>query len=833
MIERLGEAEMVEQPGLAYFDLNREMDDGLSARMLVTSIRRHLGVVLALSLLLCSAGAVIGLGLPPRFQAEAVLVIHSQPQRVSDVQEVFPDPLPDISVIRSEADVLQSRSVIEPVVRSLTLWRLSEFQNSRFPGGWSWQNLETYIFAKFGIAEGTETIAPEQAFPNIPANDLGNVAQAQIDETVEKYKRYLYVETDGHSMTIRVSYRAWTPERAAAIVNAHLESYQRLQVQAKTAAARNANAWLANQVTELRNQLQTAETEVARYREDHHLTGAAKDDAALSQQLAALNSQLITAQADLAESEARAARIGVRADATAGADSVPEVVASPTIQSLRGQEAKLVEREADLSTHHGDFYPELQKVRSSLRDLRGQINREISRGHAATLQLVERSRARERSIQQAIMDLTKHVNSADAGLRQLEGKAQSIRTVLRGFEKREEETAADPAFITSNSTIVSRANPSAAWSPSKAPMLAVAGGFVGMTLGSLLALFLEHRDKTFRTSTQVQQQVNLQTIGATPRAAHRRRKSPADMLLDDSRSAVAEAFRLSWANIQLAIEGPNTGSSFGGKGTGTVLGITSAAAGEGKSTHALAFARTAALAGDKVVLVDADLRRSGVSRVLGGGPRFTLSDFLQGRCTADEVVAVEERSGTNFVPSTPFDAPWTSQDLRRFGELIGHLKSQFALVIIDMPPILGLAETIRLTVAADSIALIVRWRRTERQLVRYALDTLRNAGASASAVILNDIDVKALQRLGYQDCAVHYPDDGLYRVGPECRRHFARPPLTGAAGSWDEDLEANGQEERPRNIDHERSSDPVAEGPVTAARSDIERLYAKYRGRRH
>jgi uncharacterized protein involved in exopolysaccharide biosynthesis/MinD-like ATPase involved in chromosome partitioning or flagellar assembly len=827
--ERVSDANMVEQPGPAYFDLSKEMDKGLSAQMLVTSIRRHLGVVVALSLSLCLAGAVIGLGLPRWFQAEAVLVIHSRPQRISDVQEVLADPSPDIAgsapVIRSEADVLQSRSVIEPVVRSFALWRTPEFQKSEYPGGWTWGALKARLQEMWdALGEGSEGENRDLPLATILRDDFDAPTQAQIDEAVEKYARYSVIQTDGHSMTIRVSYRAWTPERAATIVNAHLESYQRLQVQAKTAAARNANTWLANQVTELRDQLQTAETAVARYREDHHLTGAAKDDASLSQQLAALNTQLITAQADLAESEARAARIGVRAAATAGADSVPEVVASPTIQLMRGQEAKLVEREGDLSAHHGDSYPELQKVRSSLRDVRGQINREISRGHAAVSQLVERSRARERSTQQAIMDLTKQVNTADAGLQQLEGKAQSIKTVLHGFEKREEETAADPAFITSNSTIVSRANPSAAWSSSKAPMLAVAGGFVGLTLGGLLALFLERRDKTFRTSTQVQQQVNLQTIGATPRAAGRRYKSPADMLLDDRRSSVAEAFRLSWANVQLAIEGPNMGSSFGGGGTGTVLGITSAAPGEGKSTHALAFARTAALAGDRVVLVDADLRRSGVSRLVGGGPRFTLSDFLRGRCTADEVVAVEERSGTNFVPSTPFDAPWTSQDLRRFGELIDHLKSQFALVIIDMPPILGLAETIRLTVAADSIALIIRWGRTQRQLVRYALDTLRNAGAFASAVILNDIDVKAQQRRGYQDCTLAYSDEGVCRVEPAS----SVPPLAVSSA-----LEANPdagvsevQPPYPRRNPSGGGDDPVKASPI--AGSDIQRLYERH-----
>jgi polysaccharide biosynthesis transport protein len=818
---------MVEQPGPTYFDVNQETHDGLSARTLLTSIRRHLGLVSALFLGLALTGAILGLGLPSRFQAEAVLVIHSRPQRISDVQEVFPDPLPDIPVIRSEADVLQSRSVIEPVVRSLRLWKLPEFQNAASPGGWSWQNLEAHVRARLGIPQVTETTAREPLSAGIVDNDLEKPPQDQIDEAVEKYKRYLGVQTDGHSMTIRVSYQAWTPERAAAIANAHLESYQRLQVQAKTTAARNANSWLANQVTELQNQLQSAESEVARYREDHHLTGVAKDSAALSQQLAALNSQLIAAQADLAETESRAARVGARAETRTAADTVPEVVASPTIQLLRGQEAQLVQREADLSAHHGESYPELQKVRSSLRDLRGQIIREIGRSHAAASQLVERSRARERSIQQAITDLTKHVNSADAGLQQLEGKAQSIRTVLHGFEKREEETAADPAFISSNSTVISRASPSAASSSSKAPVLAAAGGFVGLTLSGLLALLIEHRDTTFRTSAEVRQHVSLRAIGATPRAARRRRRSPADMLLDDRRSAMAEAFRLSWANVQLAIEGPNRASPFGARRPGTALGITSAATGEGKSTHALAFARAAALAGDRVVLLDADLRRCGVSRLLIAEPGFTLCDYLQGRCTADEVVTLEKQSGTYFVPSTPVDTPWTSQDLRRFGELVDHLKSQFALVIIDMPPILGLAETLRLTVAADSIALIIRWGRTERHLVSCALDALRNAGGFASAVILNDIDVKAQQRRGYRDRTVAYSDEHLYRVGAEGRERAARSELIVAESRSDADLEPRGPAERSRDLDQGRSG-VQKDGSAAAARSDIERLYAKY-----
>src|SRR5947207_15045934 len=103
---------MHEEPQFSYRDAGQGTEVGLSARALLSSVRRHLGAVLALSLSLCAAGAFIGLGLPPSFQAETVLIIHSRPQRIADVQEL-PDPAPELPVIRSEADVLQSRSVIE------------------------------------------------------------------------------------------------------------------------------------------------------------------------------------------------------------------------------------------------------------------------------------------------------------------------------------------------------------------------------------------------------------------------------------------------------------------------------------------------------------------------------------------------------------------------------------------------------------------------------------------------------------------------------------------------------------------------------------------------
>jgi polysaccharide biosynthesis transport protein len=817
--------------GLVASDLSQPFEDGLSARALLSSIRRHLAMVVAFTLLFCVAGALVGLGLPAWFQAEGVVVIHSRPQRMADLQEL-PDPSPDLYVIQSEVDILQSGSVAEPVVRSLKLWQAPEFQQTEYPKGWSWQTVDKRLGELWQRVSGAQDSPWEQPSVTTPPSDANSPkqvdqptqaqvdqpTQAQIDAAVEAYRSYLLVQTDGHSMTIRVSYRAWTPERAAAIVNAHIDSYRNVEVKTKVAAAERANSALASQVAELRQQLQAAEMAVTRYREEHHLTGAARDSTGVSQQLAALNSQLITARADLAESEARAARIG----AGGGGDSLPEAVASGTISGLRGQEAQLVTREADLSKFHGDEYPELRRVRASLQQLRDQISREIGRSRSAALQTVERSRTRERSLEQSITELTKQLNSADAGLQQLQGKADSIRSLLVTFEKRLGETAANPAFITPNSTIASRANESATSTAPKAPVLAFAGGFIGLTLGSLLSLLLELRDNGFRTSAQVQQQIGSLTVSAMPRAIGRRRKSPADIILNDHRSAFAEAFRVSWANIHLAVVGPRS-ASFGGRRLGTALGITSAASGEGKSTHALALARTAALAGESVVLVDADLRRSGVSRLLNQDFGFTLRDFLQDRCTADDVVATEARSGLHFVPSAPADFSWTSHNLQRFSNFVDYLKDRFAIVIIDLPPILGLAETIRLAMAADSIALVIRWGRTERQFVQLALDALRSASLPPIAVILNDIDLKAQRRRGYRDSTVVYTDKGLYRAASGYREQEPATRVSLPIAVADPDAHSGTSRSELQRHDTRRDR------PHPAG-SDIERFYDRYNG---
>jgi hypothetical protein len=187
---------------------------------------------------------------------------------------------------------------------------------------------------------------------------------------------------------------------------------------------------------------------------------------------------------------------------------------------------------------------------------------------------------------------------------------------------------------------------------------------------------------------------------------------------------------------------------------------------------------------------------------------------------AQDVIAVEQRSGGRYIPSTPVADGCTSQDLRRFIELLDQLKQQFSIVIIDLPPVLGLAETVRLAVAMDYIALIVQWGRAEQQLVQYAIAALNAAGVSAHATILNDIDLKAQRRRGYRDRTVVYAYGGLYRRTHGDRDQVFTEALLASAGTPD-------AISRPPDLRQDQPDHPASR-PVPSARSYIVRFYDRY-----
>jgi capsular exopolysaccharide synthesis family protein len=187
------------------------------------------------------------------------------------------------------------------------------------------------------------------------------------------------------------------------------------------------------------------------------------------------------------------------------------------------------------------------------------------------------------------------------------------------------------------------------------------------------------------------------------------------------------------------------------------VAITSALPREGKSTTSICLARTAALQGWRVLLIDSDLRRPGVSGMFPDAPNGGLLDVISGdRCLADAVVR-DTDSGADLLLLPRHAA--TDQDIfgsDTFSELISEAKDRYDLVILDTAPVLPVADTRVLAQKVDAVVCVARWKQTPRAAVAHALRILKSQNANVVGVVLTRVDMAEQAATGYGDPEYFY-----------------------------------------------------------------------------
>jgi capsular exopolysaccharide synthesis family protein len=219
-------------------------------------------------------------------------------------------------------------------------------------------------------------------------------------------------------------------------------------------------------------------------------------------------------------------------------------------------------------------------------------------------------------------------------------------------------------------------------------------------------------------------------------------RHPAGFLVEKPMSAFAEAFRVLRTSIQYASFHRRTG----------IVAVTSALPDEGKTTSALCLARIAALSGQRVLIVDCDLRRRSLNALLDIEPLFGLLQVLAGERQWSEVICEDEATGAHVLPLA-VDG-FTLRDV--FGSevmeaLIDELREAYDLVVLDCPPVLAVAETRVAVSHAEAVIVVSRWGATPVKAVEAALAQLAPTGANVLGVALNCVNPKAPGRYSYSD----------------------------------------------------------------------------------
>jgi polysaccharide biosynthesis transport protein len=274
----------------------------------------------------------------------------------------------------------------------------------------------------------------------------------------------------------------------------------------------------------------------------------------------------------------------------------------------------------------------------------------------------------------------------------------------------------------------------------------------------LLAVGLDYLDDSFKAPEDIEREIGLPVVGVIPKP-----KSVATIEeeLLDARSALAEAFRSLRTGLQFATS----------EGLPRTLLVTSSKPSEGKTTSTISLAKSLSSIGLQVLLIDGDLRNASVHKRLFCSNEFGLSNYLSGARKPEEVVQATDLPGLVVMTSGPLP-PNPAELLTgpRMPSLLTLASQSFDIVLIDGPPIMGLADAPLLSSTTQATLLVVAANETRRSVVKTALKRLQFARANIVGVLLNKFDAKQTgygYGYGYGDYEYHSYGNAPQIPGPK------------------------------------------------------------------
>lgn len=719
----------------------------IELRQVYLSFRRRIRLFTAVVIGVLIVAILVTLQATPQYTATANVMLDTRKERVTNVQEVLSGLPADSSVVDTEVEVLKSRQLAQRVVTALHLDQDPEF-NKRVAKPRGLQALVRSVTELVGAADpARQKLTPVQQQKN---------AEKVVDATLKR----LSVRRQGLTYIINVSFESESPEKAEIIANKYAELYLLEQMEAKFDATQQATRWLNDRLEQLRSQVLNDEAAVQQYKIANNLLSASGTNLT-EQEISNFNQTLAQARAQVAEDEARLNTAKQQMARGSTGEDVGEALDSPVIQQLRSQRAEISRTVADLQGRYGERHPEMLKAKRQLSDIDNQIQAEIQRIVSNLQAKAQVSRERAAAINGSLGGAKGTLasnNRAMVRLNELQRTADASRTLYESYLSRYKETSSQQGIEQSDARIVSKAKIPTSQSSPKLGMNALLGLIFGLFGGVGAVAIAEILDAGLATAEDVERRLGTAYLGGIPLLSSVDADdgvNPIDVVVQKPLGSFAESFR----NLRASILYSRLGESV------KVVAITSALPGEGKTTTSLCLARTAAMQGAKTIVIDCDLRRRTVNRLLRAEPKVGLLDVLNGDIPLHSAIQVDDGSGAHVLPLT--HSQFTPKDV--FGmpamdRFLDKLRGMYDLIILDTAPVLPVADTRVLAPKADVLVFLARWRRTPQHAVEAAFRMLTGTGVHVAGVALTQMDMKQQTKYGYGDPGYYYAEYKKYYV---------------------------------------------------------------------
>ncbi|MCK1269116.1 MULTISPECIES: AAA family ATPase [unclassified Bradyrhizobium] len=669
----------------------------------------------------------------PMYTANARIMMDTRQTQVLDKDSGTNSALIDTGYVDSQVEVINSDDLILSIVRRLRLTEDPEFNGSN-PG-------------LLAVVTGKIMSVFESGEPP---------TQERIEHAVvESIQKSLRVERVLTTYVLSLNYRAHSPDKAVKIVNAIADAYIVGALEAKYQSTKRATEWLQQRSVELSEQATASDRAVQTFKAEHNIVGTSRGLMS-EQQLSDLNTQLVQARAATAEAKARLDRIEAISDQDLAQPTVTDALNNSVITRLRAQYLDLQAQYADWSRRYGKTHLAAVNLANKMEELRKNIADELHRIGDAYRSDYEIAKSREASLDKNVKELVAqagHTGQAEVKLRDLESAADTYRNLYNNFLEKLQSATQNQSFPLSEARLISTATkPDRKSSPRT--VLALVGGLVGgLCLGFGAAFARELLNDVLRTPGEVEDELGVKCLGVLPdiRPPTKTRallsaSAKADeaglsrYVVDHPFSRFAETLR----NIKVSIDVARMTREI------KVIGIVSSLPKEGKTTVAANFAQLIAMTGHRTILIDGDLHTRSLTRELAPNANSGLVEALSDPTGFSYHVQRSKETGLDFLPSIVASRMVNSADViasRPMADLLAMLREHYEYIIIDLAPVMPVADSKAFSVLIDAMVYVIEWGATTRAALQESISGSEILQKKLLGAVLNRANPKMLGRI--------------------------------------------------------------------------------------
>ncbi len=687
------------------------------------SITKRKWSILGLVLLVCLLTTLAVFSMRPTFRSTATILIEQGKSKVVSIEEVYNGMGGNREHYQTQVEIIKSYELTRKVVERLKLTTHPDFDP---------RQRETGIRDYLSPASWFGTKVP----PN--EDDI-------LKSIVKRVANDLQVQPVRNSQLAQISFSAYDKELSAKLPNALAEVYIESDLDSRVAMTQKAGAWLTERMSDLRVKLDASEKSLQDYRERERIVdvkGVAMSGA--SRALEQASTDLVAVRTKRAEAESLFNQVkSARQGRAGGYESIPAVLRHPTVQKLKELEAEAERKLADASKRYGPDHPRMLQANAELASARDNAKRQIESVVAGVEKEYEVARANEQALERALGQSKSEIqgiNRKEFQLGVLEREAQGNKQLYDMFVTRFKETNVAGDLQSTVARVVDPANtPNVAYAPKKVQIVSIAAA-VALLIGVMLSLLLDRISNTINTAAEIESRLGLPMLGYLQKMAGSGKKSMSSeqAFLTDSQSLFSESIRTIRTSILMsALDSPKK-----------VIVVTSSVPSEGKTTVCFNLACALAQVKKSVLLVDGDMRRPKIARLVGREKNAPgLSNMVSGVAPISECIVKHEQGGfhvltAGFVPPNPLELLSSG----KFAEVLDKLKEAFDVVLIDSPPVGLVSDAIVLSQSANEVIYVIKADSTPHQLARGGIKRLALANAPLLGVVLNQLDLERAEK---------------------------------------------------------------------------------------